>query len=151
VSSGKFRIRLPLSAWDVANLFWIVYLIALSVVNFVIATQFSTEVWVNFKVFGALIVTAVVALVQTCCLSMVPPEEYDTSEGAERRGRGRGARGRSRALEEGNGDDVNVEGDEEAAEEEEEEDRERDHRLGVGGRNAGQEDIELLLPTNRRQ
>ena len=90
-----------------------------------IATQFSTEVWVNFKVFGALIATSVVALVQTCCLSMVPPEEYDHSaEDLEKRAQ---EEAWARAYEEV---EVNMEEEE-----------------SIGG----QDDIELLPPRHRRQ
>jgi len=69
-------LKLPRRAWDVANIFWAVYMVCLALANFLVAALCSTEVWVNFKIFGALLATAVVALCQVGCLGMVPPKEH---------------------------------------------------------------------------
>ena len=50
---GK-QIRLPDPIWDRLNLAWVVFFAVLGVLNIVIAYRFSTDTWVNFKLFGSM-------------------------------------------------------------------------------------------------
>jgi len=46
------KIRLPDRIWDQLNLAWIGFFIQLGVLNLYVAWNFSTDTWVNFKLFG---------------------------------------------------------------------------------------------------
>lgn len=48
---GK-QIALPDAIWNRLNLAWSVFFLVLGCVNLYVAFHFSTEVWVNFKLFG---------------------------------------------------------------------------------------------------
>ena len=47
-------IELPQQIWRRLNLIWVVFFIALGIVNLYVAYSFSEETWVNFKLFGML-------------------------------------------------------------------------------------------------
>lgn len=51
------EIKLPEPVWNNLNIAWALFFILLSVINLYIAFNFSQQVWVNFKVFGLLVVT----------------------------------------------------------------------------------------------
>ncbi|MEJ7138586.1 septation protein A [Amphibiibacter pelophylacis] len=46
--------RLPESAWTKLLLSWVGFFAAMGVLNLIVAAQFSTDAWVNFKLFGSL-------------------------------------------------------------------------------------------------
>lgn len=46
------QLRLPDAVWMRLNLVWIVYCIFMASINAYVATYFSTEAWVNFKLWG---------------------------------------------------------------------------------------------------
>jgi intracellular septation protein len=46
------QLRLPDVVWMRLNLVWIVYCIFMASINAYVATYFSTEAWVNFKLWG---------------------------------------------------------------------------------------------------
>ncbi len=50
---GK-QLSLPDPIWDRLNIAWIVFFAALGVLNLWVAYTFSTDAWVNFKLFGAM-------------------------------------------------------------------------------------------------
>jgi intracellular septation protein len=58
------KIDLPLSVWKKMNLSWAVFFILLAGLNLYVAYHFSTDFWVNFKLFGVLGLTLVFALAQ---------------------------------------------------------------------------------------
>ncbi len=47
------KIVLPETTWRKLNLSWVAFFIAMGVVNRYVALNYSTSVWVNFKLFGA--------------------------------------------------------------------------------------------------
>ncbi len=47
------KIVLPETTWRKLNLSWVAFFIAMGVVNRYVALNYSTYVWVNFKLFGA--------------------------------------------------------------------------------------------------
>jgi len=57
-------IRLPYAIWGRLNAAWAVFFVALGVLNLWVAFNFSTDLWVNFKLFGLLGLTLGFALLQ---------------------------------------------------------------------------------------
>jgi intracellular septation protein len=66
---GGNAITMPDAAWKKLNLSWIIFFILLAVVNLIVAYSFSTDVWVNFKLFGLLGVTIAFILGQGIFIS----------------------------------------------------------------------------------
>jgi intracellular septation protein len=60
---GK-QVRLPEPVWDRLNIAWVVFFVVLGVLNLVFAFRFSTDVWVNFKLFGSLGLTVLFVIAQ---------------------------------------------------------------------------------------
>lgn len=58
------QIRLPAPIWDRLNLAWIGFFVFLGVLNLFFAYRFSTDVWVNFKLFGSLGLTVLFVVAQ---------------------------------------------------------------------------------------
>ena len=58
------KVSLSSQKWKRLNLSWVVFFTFLAVVNLYVAYQFSTDVWVNFKIFGILGLTLVFTLLQ---------------------------------------------------------------------------------------
>jgi intracellular septation protein len=58
------KVSLSSQKWKRLNLSWVVFFIFLAVVNLYVAYQFSTDVWVNFKIFGILGLTLLFTLLQ---------------------------------------------------------------------------------------
>lgn len=46
------KIALPLHAWNRLNLSWSLFFAVLGFINLYVASNFSTDTWVNFKLFG---------------------------------------------------------------------------------------------------
>lgn len=53
------ELKLPDQVWNNLNLAWAVFFALLAIVNVYVAFNMSQEIWVNFKVFGLLIVTLI--------------------------------------------------------------------------------------------
>jgi intracellular septation protein len=60
---GK-QMALPRKTWKVVNISWSLFFIALGGINVFVAYSFSTDTWVNFKLFGIMGFILVFALVQ---------------------------------------------------------------------------------------
>ena len=65
---GK-QVRLPAPVWERLNLAWVVFFATLGVLNILIAYRFSTDVWVNFKLFGSLGLTVLFVIGQAMYFS----------------------------------------------------------------------------------
>jgi len=63
--------------WQKLNLMWVLFFIVLGLANLYVAFNFSTETWVNFKLFGLLGLTLVFVVAQAFYLTrhIVSPEE----------------------------------------------------------------------------
>lgn len=48
------QIRLPDPIWTRLNLAWVVFFLAMGVLNRYVALTYSTDTWVNFKLFGSM-------------------------------------------------------------------------------------------------
>lgn len=48
------KVELPDAAWQLLNRAWIAFFTVMGIVNLAVAFNFSTDVWVNFKLFGGM-------------------------------------------------------------------------------------------------
>ncbi|PIE24919.1 MAG: septation protein A [Neptuniibacter caesariensis] len=62
-------IAMPDFAWKRLNIAWVIFFMALGVVNLFVAYTFSEETWVNFKLFGMLGLTLLFVVAQGFYLS----------------------------------------------------------------------------------
>jgi intracellular septation protein len=56
---------LPERTWTSLNYCWVVFFLLMGCANLYVAYNFSTEIWVNFKLFGVLGLTVVFVLLQS--------------------------------------------------------------------------------------
>lgn len=70
------QMELPEAAWRTMNWSWTVFFLVMGVVNLWVAYTFSTDAWVNFKLFGGIGLMAVFVIGQALYLSryMQEPE-----------------------------------------------------------------------------
>jgi intracellular septation protein len=69
------QLTLPEPIWARVNLAWIAFFVAMGILNLVIAFNFSTDTWVNFKLFGGMGLMLVFVLGQGLLLSKYVEEE----------------------------------------------------------------------------
>lgn len=63
------QVNLPNAVWDRLNLGWTAFFVFLGVANLYVAYQFSTDTWVDFKLFGTLGLMLVFILGQSLYLT----------------------------------------------------------------------------------
>lgn len=63
------QLSLPKNVWKKLNSAWIIFFFFLAFLNFYIAENYSTDYWVNFKLFGMLGITIVFTIIQAIWLS----------------------------------------------------------------------------------
>ncbi len=71
---GK-QVQLPRPVWERLNLAWLLFFVVLGVLNILIAYRFSTDVWVNFKLFGSLGLTILFVIGQALYMGRHIQEE----------------------------------------------------------------------------
>jgi intracellular septation protein len=71
------KIALPVRIWSIVNLAWSLYFAALGVLNLYVAFNYSTDTWVDFKLFGATGLTILFVLLQAIALSKYAEEEKE--------------------------------------------------------------------------
>jgi intracellular septation protein len=59
------KITLPQNIWQKLNLSWALFFSSMGGVNIFVAYKFSTEIWVNFKLFGTLGGTLIFGILQS--------------------------------------------------------------------------------------
>ena len=69
------NVQLERSLWRKLNIAWAAFFLAVGCINLYVAYSFSTNVWVNFKLFGVLGLTLVFGLLQAVWLSLKLPAE----------------------------------------------------------------------------
>ena len=69
------KMSMPDIAWNKMNLYWIGFFIAMGFANLFVAYSFSTEIWVNFKLFGGMGLTFLFVLLQGFMLSQYIEEK----------------------------------------------------------------------------
>lgn len=62
-------LSLPETAWLRLNLAWVLFFLGMGILNLFIASNFSENVWFNFKLFGSMGLTLLFALAQGIYLS----------------------------------------------------------------------------------
>lgn len=62
-------IAVPRAVWKKLNLAWTVFFILIGTVNLYVAYTYSTETWVNFKLYGILSLVMLFSLAQAVCIS----------------------------------------------------------------------------------
>lgn len=72
------QLQLPDRIWQRLNLAWVGFFVLMGVLNLWVAYSFSTDAWVNFKLFGSLGLTLVFTIAQGLALARYldqqPPE-----------------------------------------------------------------------------
>lgn len=63
------KIKLPERIWNLLNLAWSGFFIALGILNLYVAWNFPTDTWVNFKLFGATGIMFVFIIIQAAFVS----------------------------------------------------------------------------------
>jgi intracellular septation protein len=58
------KLTLPKIIWNRLNLSWIIFFITMGIANIYVIYNFSTNAWVNFKLFGALGITVIFVILQ---------------------------------------------------------------------------------------
>lgn len=68
--------------WTRLNLAWVLFFITMGLVNLYVAFHFSTDTWVNFKLFGMMGLTFLFVILQSFYLAqyVVPEEETPQKE-----------------------------------------------------------------------
>ncbi len=70
------KMSLPDPIWHRLNLAWSGFFAMLGILNLYVAFNFSTDVWVNFKLFGATGIMLVFILVQAAMLAKYVEEDH---------------------------------------------------------------------------
>lgn len=68
-------VTLPASVWNAVTWSWVAFFAAMAVANWYVAFNFSTDTWVNFKVWGGIGLFLVFAVAQGLWLARHIPEE----------------------------------------------------------------------------
>jgi intracellular septation protein len=68
VMMGK-QIALPEAVWKRVNVSWVAFFAAMGALNLFVAYRFSTDIWVNFKLFGGIGLLLLFAFGQALLLS----------------------------------------------------------------------------------
>jgi len=71
------KLALPVRVWDHVNLAWSLFFAALGVVNLYVAFNYSTDTWVNFKLFGTTGIMLLFVLLQAMALSKYAEEDKE--------------------------------------------------------------------------
>ncbi len=69
------QLKLPDAVWTRLNLMWGLFFLSLGTLNVYVLYNFSTDVWVRFKVWGAIGLGLVFAVIQTVYLARYMPKE----------------------------------------------------------------------------
>jgi len=79
-SDSSQAITVPEPVWNKLNLMWIAITAGISVLNIYIAYNFSLDFWVNFKVFGLMVITFISIFVTIISLyKYFPDDEVDSN------------------------------------------------------------------------
>jgi intracellular septation protein len=74
------QITVPVHVWEKLNTSWAVFFAAVGGLNIYIAYHFSTDIWVNFKLFGIFGCMLIFVIIQSIILA---PHMKDAAEKAE--------------------------------------------------------------------
>lgn len=74
------NVSLPPAAWSRLNLSWVVFFLALGLVNLYVVYHFDTAVWVDFRLFGMIGLTVIFALGQAVYMARHMESAPDTGK-----------------------------------------------------------------------
>lgn len=74
------QLHLPAPVWQRLNLAWVLFFAAMGALNLWVAFTFSTDAWVNFKLFGSLGLMLVFTIAQGLYLARHLPDEAPTGK-----------------------------------------------------------------------
>lgn len=63
------QVQLPTHLWRRLNWSWVIFFTAMGGANIYVLSHYSTNVWVNFKMFGLIGLTTLFVIVQACYIS----------------------------------------------------------------------------------
>ena len=63
------QLQLPESVWQRVNLSWLLFFLTMGALNLIVAFNFSTDIWVDFKLFGGMGLMLVFVVAQGLFLS----------------------------------------------------------------------------------
>ncbi len=75
--SGKMA--LPVRVWNLVNLSWVLFFLALGFINLYVAYNYSIESWVNFKLFGFTGLMVIFVVAQSAWLSKYMNEDKENN------------------------------------------------------------------------
>lgn len=73
------QLQLPEPVWKRVNLSWLLFFLAMGALNLIVAFNFSTDIWVDFKLFGGMGLMLVFVVAQGLFLSKYM-EDKDVTE-----------------------------------------------------------------------
>ena len=82
------QLQLPATVWRRLNLSWILFFAAMGVINLLVAYNFSTDAWVNFKLFGGMGLMVLFTVGQGIYMSRFIPPESSAAKPADAAGKG---------------------------------------------------------------
>lgn len=62
-------VTLPAAIWLKLNMSWVIFFIALGIINLFVVYNFDTDTWVNFKLFGMMGLTVMFVIAQALYMS----------------------------------------------------------------------------------
>lgn len=65
----QHAVELPKQVWHKVNMSWVTFFMLIGCANIIVAYKFSTDTWVNFKLFGVLGLTIVFVVAQAIYLT----------------------------------------------------------------------------------
>lgn len=71
------QLELPQKIWTHLNISWVLFFIIMGIANLYVVYHYSTNSWVNFKLFGILGLTIIFILIQALYLSRFLPEKVE--------------------------------------------------------------------------
>lgn len=69
------ELTLPTNVWTQLNVAWMVFLMAMGVINLIVAYNFSFDFWISYKTFGSLSIMVVFVIAQGIFISKHLPKE----------------------------------------------------------------------------
>ncbi|OGT35710.1 MAG: septation protein A [Gammaproteobacteria bacterium RBG_16_51_14] len=73
-------VTVPKTVWTTLNMSWVAFFITMGAANLYVASNYSSEVWVNFKLFGILGLTFVFVFAQAIYMSRYVNEIKNSGE-----------------------------------------------------------------------
>ncbi len=73
------QLELPEPIWGRVNLAWVAFFVLMGALNLYVALNFSTDAWVNFKLFGGMGLMLVFVVAQGLILSRYLPDEKEAA------------------------------------------------------------------------